>query len=300
MSDFVDPNILVAFKKSRWEHHTEGGSDPSVELEREPDSLESLKESHRIHRSGLERVVEHLEAEGVDPTVSYRGEVDDTTPYDLIVTVGGDGTVLDLSHKVRDVPILAVNSHPSSSVGYFCAGTADSFPTLLESTLEETLAAFDLLRYRLRVEGTPTGPPILNDVLFSHRNPAAVSQYVLETSAGDPEKQHSSGIWISTPAGSTAAVRSAGGFVLPLGCNCIEYVVREPYSQPGAPLRHTKGIQPVSETLRLRSRMQDGRVFVDGPHITRELGFRDVIAIDPDAPELTMYGLDVERRTADG
>jgi len=295
MSELTDPEILVAFKKSRWEHHLDGDG-RSAGSAATGESLDRLEEAHRIHRSGLERVVDHVTEAGFEPTVAYRGDIDRTDPYDLIVTVGGDGTVLDLSHKVEDVPILAVNSHPSSSVGYFCAGTAASFPELFESTLSRAITSYDLLRFRIRIDGEPTGPPILNDFLFSHENPAAVSQYVLETETGEPESQRSSGVWVCTPAGSTAAVRSAGGSVLPLGCNSIEFVVREAYTKPGEPYRHDKGIQPATSPLRIESRMQDGCVFVDGPHIRRRLDFGQTIAVDSGAPDLRMLGLHIERR----
>ena len=46
---------------------------------------------------------------------------------------------------------------------------------------------------------------------------------------GKKERQKSSGVLISTPAGSNAWVKSAGGKILPLNSNKFEYLVREPY-----------------------------------------------------------------------
>lgn len=292
-----EPDVLVAIKKSRWEHHVEGsGSAPSPSTP----SLEDLRRAHEIHRSGVDAVLDHLEREGISFASGYRSEVDDPASFDLVVTVGGDGTVLDLSHRVRDVPILAVNSHPDSSVGYFCAGTADRFPDLLTRARDGRLSNFQLMRFRLEIDGAPTGPPVLNDVLIGHANPAAVSRYEIKVGDRPAEMQASSGIWLSTPAGSTAAIRSAGGYVLPLGCRCIQYLVREPYPIRDRPYRHRTGIHPVDENLEIRSRMQNGRIFVDGPHITNEFEFGRVLRLDADAPDLSVLGLETHRRASDG
>jgi NAD+ kinase len=292
------PHILVAYKKSRWEHYADSDDGTAPILQRATDEeREELQEAHRVHRRAVKRVCDHLADRGFDVDEMYRGEVEQTDPYDLVVAVGGDGTVLDLSHRITDLPILAVNSHPQSSVGYFCAGVVDKFPQLLDGTLDGSLGDHALARFYVDVDGERVSPPVLNDVLISHANPAAVSRYVVTADGRDPETQRSSGIWVATPAGSTAAIRSAGGYVLPLGCRSIEYLVREPYPVPDHPYRVTKGVQPLSNPFEVRSEMQEGRIFIDGPHIDHEFGFGATLRIDGDAPPLRIFGLDVARRT---
>lgn len=297
MSSQSNPRVLVAFKKSRWEHFADGDLALEEGHDSNQASIEKLKRAHRIHREGVEQVTGHLEKVGLDFESMYRGEVGETDAFDLIVTVGGDGTVLDLSHRVATVPILAINSHPESSVGYFCAGTVTSFPDLLERSLEGSLQSYSLARFSVRINGETRTPPVLNDVLVAHSNPAAVTHYELEIGRGPSEEQKSSGIWISTPAGSTAAIRSAGGFVLPLGCHCMEYLVREPYPMRDGNYRYRTGIEPMKRHFRILSKMQHGRVFIDGPHIVHDLSFDDVVELDPDTAPLRIYGLDVDRRT---
>jgi len=293
------PDILVAYKRSRLEHYTGGdGVDPeSMPARASEADREALRRGHEIHRDGVERVCEHVEQAGLSYTHTYRDEVEETEPYDLIVAVGGDGTVLDLSHRIGDVPILAVNSHPEESVGYFCAGDVDAFPALLDRTLEGTLPSYSLARFFVTLNDRPLSPPVLNDVLISHANPGAVSRYRVATGGREFEHQRSSGIWVSTPAGSTAAIRSAGGFVLPVGCRCIEYLVREPYPLPDRPYRIRQGVQPIRHRFEVQSEMQQGRLFVDGPHIQHPFEFGDRLHIDADAPPLHLFGLHVERRT---
>lgn len=57
----------------------------------------------------------------------------------LVVAVGGDGTFLQATHKFAEgvtVPILGVNSSPSSSVGFFCVCNETSFADVIREWLE--------------------------------------------------------------------------------------------------------------------------------------------------------------------
>ncbi|MFP4597190.1 MAG: NAD(+)/NADH kinase [Persicimonas sp.] len=293
--------VLVAHKKSAYDKYVLEEHDESIaELVSQGHiSVRSLESSHKAHTQSLTKICEHLSSQGIDFDRLYRGEVTDTEGYDLAITVGGDGTVLDLSHRITDTPLLAINSDPQSSIGYFCAGTAAAFPDLLERTLEERWEPFHLRRFRTRINDETISVPVLNDVLITHSNPAAVSHYLLTIDANEPEEQKSSGIWISTPAGSTAAIRSAGGYVMPLDSRTLQYLVREPYPLRSTAYHFLKGIRPLDEHFEVISKMHDGRVFVDGPHLSYPFSIGDVVRIDANAPELTIYGLDERRRTAE-
>jgi NAD+ kinase len=296
----ASPHILVVHKKSRYEHFVLEEHDANVEalIASGHASVASLKASHQTHTSSVERVVKVLKNRNLTFDLLYRGEVVSTRGYDLVVAVGGDGTVLDLSHRIADTPILGINSDPEVSVGYFTAGTAEDFETLLQMTLEKSWHPLALRRFHVRINGALIGPPVLNDVLIAHANPAAVSHYLLRVGNHAPEEQKSSGIWVATPAGSTAAVRSAGGFVMPIGSLTYQYVVREPYPPKTGGYRFLKGIQPFDELFEVVSKMRDGRIFLDGPHLSFSFGIGDTVSLDPGAPELNIYGLEEERRTA--
>ena len=45
----------------------------------------------------------------------YRGELTSVAGYDLVLSVGGDGTFLEVARHAPDVPILGVNSDPERS-----------------------------------------------------------------------------------------------------------------------------------------------------------------------------------------
>ncbi len=294
------PRLLVAHKKSRYQKFVleeENGRIAKL-LDDDHVSVQSLKNSHRAHQRSLEEIVAYLDDQGFDYDLQYRGDVEATDGYDLVVSVGGDGTVLDLSHRITTTPIVAINSDPDTSIGYFTAGTAFDLPRILDDILEGREEPLDLDRFYVVLDGERHEPPVLNDILISHSNPAAVSAYFIKVGAHPAESQKSSGVWISTPAGSTAAIRSAGGLVLPFDSDNLQYLVREPCPPREGGYRFLKGIQPAQEGLELISRMPLGMIFIDGPHLTLPFPVGSTLTIDPDAPALTIYGLHVERRTA--
>lgn len=293
--------VLVAYKKSSYARYVLDEHDESIAqlVAQSHISVRSLKSSHEAHSHSLEAICEHLSSLGIAFDSRYRGDIEETAGYDLVITVGGDGTVLDLSHRITETPLLAINSDPDSSVGYFCAGIASDLAELLDRTLEGQWKPFELMRFRTRINDEIISVPVLNDVLITHANPAAVSHYFLTIDGNEPEEQRSSGIWISTPAGSTAAIRSAGGYVMPLDSQTLQYLVREPYPMRSTSYHFLKGIRPLDERFEVISKMTEGCIFVDGPHISYPFSIGDVVRIDADAPPLVIYGLDERRRTAE-
>lgn len=292
MSNAIE-RILVAYKRTTYERYMDS-DDTSLRrlIEHGDVSVASLAESHDAHYKSLDAVQDELDEVGVSYDMVYRGDVPVADGHDLVLPVGGDGTVLDLSHKIGDQPMLAVNSDPEKSFGYFCGGTAEDFPEMLRKTLESDWAPIRLMRFGVKVNGEPHGPPILNDILVAHENPAAVTSYVIRVGEAEDESQKSSGIWISTAAGSTAAIRSAGGYVLPLDSQKIQYLVREPCPPTVGLYRHLKGIRDARQRFEVVSKMPHGCLYLDGPHIMHPFGVGDVLTIEPDVPPLAIYGIE--------
>ena len=239
-----------------------------------------VQAAHAEHVRTLAEVERVLHASGV----TFRTVSNFTRPLaawaDLVVTVGGDGTFLRASHSIGSgkesdgTPMLGVNSATSSSVGYFCAARCEDFAAVFERIVSGQERSRGLSRLAVSVNGKQLRSLALNDVLLAHRVPAETTRYVL--SVDDvAQEQKSSGIWIATAAGSTAAIRAAGGQVLDIDDARIQYRVRELMLWPlrGAPL--IGGI--VGDHLEVRSRMSTGVLYIDGAHQRIAFGFGDVI-----------------------
>lgn len=289
--------VLVAHKKSKYEMFVDDGNQAALELVRKNDpSVSSVMASHARHIASLEAVLAVLKDRGIAHDVFSRSDVHSSEGYDLVVAVGGDGTVLDISHRIGETPILAINSDPVKSVGYFCAGSSDEFGALLSRVIDDHWQPSRLMRFNVAVNGVEFPWPILNDILVSHANPAAVTSVLMQVGEGEAEAQRSSGIWISTPAGSTAAIRSAGGYVMPLESRALQYLVREPCPPVVGAYRHVKGIRRMDERFAITSRMEEGMIYLDGPHVTLPFVLGDVLTLDDSAPDLCLFGIEHKER----
>ena len=136
----------------------------------------------------------------------------------------------------------------------------------------------------------------LNDVLLTHQNPGATSRYVLKIGARE-EMHRSSGMWIATAAGSTAGIRTAGGMLLPIRTDRIQYAVREPFTPPGERKpKLLRGSVAGKPGIRVVSRMADGALFVDGPRHRFPLQIGTRVAVRTSSIPLRVLGFDVQRR----
>jgi NAD+ kinase len=136
---------------------------------------------------------------------------------------------------------------------------------------------------------------ILNEVLVAQTHPAGTTRYTIKL-RGRKETHRSSGIWISTPAGSTAAIRAAGGKILPIRSKRLQYQVRELFRPPGVPLRLSGGVVPTTESLRVVSRMMGGKLYLDGPRREVTFPIGSQARFDMQGPPLSVVALDHDRR----
>jgi len=184
---------------------------------------------------------------------------------DIVITVGGDGTVLRTSHFVQSQPIMGIKSYGRESIGYFCAATTDTMNLYLQSLLSGHIKPHQLNRLEVKIGRHKAMESALNDILYSHASPASTTRYKL-TIGKKSEVQRSSGIWVCSAAGSTAAVAAAGGKPLRLGSRKMEYIVREPYS-PSSHYSLLNGILPDTRPIKIDSQTGNGIVYIDGSHI---------------------------------
>jgi NAD+ kinase len=186
---------------------------------------------------------------------------------DLVITVGGDGTVLSAAHHITNGALLGINSAPGDSVGHFCAVHQDNFAERFDAVCNGQWRPVALTRLAVTLDEQHLPELALNDVLIAHACPAATTRYLIRQGAHE-EEQRSSGIWISTAAGSTAGIRSAGGRKMPLRSERLQYLIRELYREAhhgqSREYRLVHGMIEPGETLTIASKMPDGWLYIDG------------------------------------
>lgn len=285
-------NVLVVHKRSEYEHYSQEERDPRFLqlLGEDHFTVHDLRKKHLEHREAVERVGAALEQLRITARFVLRPEFRDTHGYDLVVALGGDGTFLDVSHHVRDVPMLGVNSTPSTSVGAYCGATSRTFLEIITAIRQGRLEPTSLARLSLVLNGHPIIEPVLNEALIAAQTPADTSRYVLEV-LRKKEHQKSSGLYISTASGSTAVTRAAGGKPLPWASKVVQFVVREPYHEPGSKYTLLRGQVPPKSGMRVHSKMRNGMIYVDGPLVRFRFDFGDELVISPDSVPLRVFGI---------
>jgi len=224
--------------------------------------------AHEAHHRSLELVRFELRLRGIDFVELSRDNLKplpDTT--DLVISVGGDGTFLSVSHQVgTKTRILGVNSAPESSHGHYCVADAANFAAVLDEILSGTRKTVRLSRLQLVLAGKALPELVLNEVLIADASPAGSSRYKLQVDNA-VELQLSSGLLVATAAGSTGSIRSAGGRVLPIASTRFQYRVRDPFVKPGGKTLLRQGVVPRTTRMHVVSDMQDGRLFIDGKNL---------------------------------
>ena len=283
--------ILVVYKKDAFQQYIQEQQDSNLIrlLQHEhPDALD-MQRAHLVHEESMDAIVHTLRQLPVEFDLAYRTGLKVTRPYHLVVSVGGDGTFLEaarsigfskngLRRQARTIPLLGVNADPSRSEAVFCAATRHTFATLVCRALQGRLPEMRLYRLRFALNGKRLDHRALNDVLIVHDDPATMSRYRLQI--GDREEtQKSSGLWISTAAGSSSAIRAAGGDRLPWPAKRFQYRPRELYRGRLSHNQLRGGMLSARTPLRVTWLMRRGSACIDGPHLKIPLQFADRLEI---------------------
>ena len=200
--------------------------------------------------------------------------------YHLVVTIGGDGTLLATSHHLDNkTPLLGVRSS-DASVGYLCGSHKESFEKVLLNFLKSELKTVTLQRIKAQITKASSGEVVstnfaLNDILFANSNPSCTTRYEIRFNE-QRETHRSSGIWVSTATGSTAAIRAAGSAPIDIHSKLSLFRVREPCYLPQNQLNIVAEQFLLSEqSLQIQTFCEEAILAIDGRHHQHTLEFGD-------------------------
>ena len=162
-------NILVVYKKNFEEVHDQ--------------ALESIRNELDILVAERGISVDYSARETVRRT--------DFIECDLVVVLGGDGTLTSIAHSVdSDTPVMGVNSHPRSedeegSYGFYMGSDPTNFAADIRSAIEGTAIVNRLPRLQAEIETTSGNKircdPALNDLLVANTHPVSYTHLTLPT-----------------------------------------------------------------------------------------------------------------------
>jgi len=295
--------ILIVYKKSALQEALDHNNRKILDLvENDDPSVANYIIADKTHKECLKNIREAFDPHFI---VDYQYDIIEETVnnYDLIVTVGGDGTFLWASKFVdSNIPILGVNSSPKTSVGFFTAvngNSKDELFDLAQRILQNAYFTRKIVdRLSVSVNGKIVQDHILNDILFAAEHPAAMTNYtisipVLGNNTNKTEEiQRSSGVWISAPGGSTGANLSAGGWALPLEHHRGQYIVREPMKnfKHGTEYKLTHGFFDHGQTLDFMCKIRKAILACDGTYTTIPVTIGDHISVFHSKDPLIILG----------
>jgi len=134
------------------------------------------------------------------------------TKSDLLITFGGDGTLLSVARHAPDhVPILGVNM---GTLGFLTEVRVEEFPAVLEKVLAGDYAVEPRVTFDVTVIGSghdKTHYRVLNDATINKSALARIIEMRVLVAGQFVSTFRGDGLVVSTPTGSTAYNLSAGG-----------------------------------------------------------------------------------------
>jgi NAD+ kinase len=176
---------------------------------------------------------------------------------ELIISVGGDGTVLRNIAKMKDpLPILGINM---GTLGFL----VDVEPENAIETIEEVLYGFSYLE-RMRVDVFLNGEMIetaTNEIAIMSAKTAKIIQFEVYVDDCLLDSMRADGVVFATPTGSTAYAMSAGGPIISPRVNAIVVVPVAPFKLSSRPWV----IPSDSEiTIKLSAPKKEAVIAIDG------------------------------------
>jgi NAD+ kinase len=201
-----------------------------------------VKQNHQEALHTAHELTEWLEKRGIDQTGGPFSETRDDQTFDptvdLVVVLGGDGTMISTARLVEDHEplVLGINY---GSLGY-----------LTEFRIEEMFAALEMMfagdyevdhRVMLEAEHWREGEKIatgrvLNDVVINKSALARIIEIEVHFNALFVNGFRSDGLIVATPTGSTAYNLSAGGPIIYPSMNAIVVTPICPFTLTNRPI----------------------------------------------------------------
>lgn len=172
----------------------------------------------------VELVVEHnflglLQEKNIlhEPYASFQSHADLDTSFDMLLSIGGDGTILRAITLVRDtgIPVLGINA---GRLGFLASVQKENIANFLQLVLDKNYRISK--RSLLSLRCNPTNSAIddlnfaMNEITVSRKD--TTSMITIETHLNEEylNSYWADGLIIATPTGSTGYSMSCGGPIL--------------------------------------------------------------------------------------
>lgn len=208
---------------------------------------------------------------------SKQSKLDVISKVDLLIVLGGDGTLLSVARLVagKSVPVMGVNM---GNLGFLTEITSEEMYPVLEKILKGDFETEERLLLDIKVlrqSEIIAEHKVLNDVVVNKGALARIVDLEVKVNHQFVTSYRSDGLIISTPTGSTAYSLAAGG---PIVYPTLRALILAPICPFN--LTHRPIIIPddVSIEVQLATDHQDVHITLDG-QVGLGMRYKDVIEI---------------------
>ncbi len=177
-------------------------------------------------------VLKYAESKGMTPYLDVRARELVTwdklfqigrDQLDMLIIIGGDGTVLNTLHALRDadVPVATIRH---GRRGFLCDVPPFEYSEMISRIASGDYKVVEYMRLEGRVRGVADVPPALNELAVISSGSGRAKVVRLYVRRGDEELYRrlvGDGLIVATPVGSTAYSLAAGGPILDPSMNAI-------------------------------------------------------------------------------
>lgn len=252
-----------------------------------PDVRPTMAKAHElILASGAKCFVETEAAQTLDIECEQISTDEIAKKCDLVVVVGGDGSLLSAARVVVDakIPVVGINRGRLGFLTDISPGALGQLSALLTGAYETEQRSLLHMEIKRGAESLGSGTA-LNDIVLYSGDIARMIEFSLHVDGTMVYTQRSDGLITATPTGSTAYALSAGGPILHPGSDCIVMVPMCPHTLSSRPIvLHDDANIALTIT---ENNDHNPRISCDGQvHYTLEPG--DQINIRPHAKKLNL------------
>ena len=184
---------------------------------------------------------------------------------DLIIAIGGDGTMLDASRgaALHGVPLLGVNR---GRLGFLNDISPENLSTAIETLLQGDYVAENRQMLEARIFGgsADRGPLLaLNDVVLKTVDTGHMEDFITAVDGDYVNTHGGDGLIVATATGSTAYALSCGGPIIQPDVDALVIVPIAPHTLSDRPLV-VKSSCTIRVTADLRSGSGGAQVTCDG------------------------------------
>lgn len=176
----------------------------------------------------------------------------DLSGCDVLLSFGGDGTLLRTAHRAEGLPILGVNI---GRLGFLTKVEVSEVIASLEAVEAGETGVEERMTLDVEVDGVDLGEVptwALNDVVVDKSGTTSMIQVEATVDGSELNTYWADGLVVATPTGSTAYALSVGGPILTPGTETIVVAPIAPHTLTARPI-----VLPCDAELVLRVETRD-------------------------------------------